>query len=350
MTLRATLAWALVQDQERKSADDSSQMSLRHNQTRTSPRHVPPAGLQLNLERTLASDAPSTLLQLNQFPMTLDPDDFKNARSNINPNGDLRPLYAFRQLVDPVPAFGEDYRPSGNSTEMVYDQIINAANAVPDADFAASIISSSKEAFEHNAFANMDGTVGTWRPVYATPDDWYDISQPGRFRPLKIDLKAPQSAPEGLATIGDSEDLMLKVGTDGDGEPVASATNLRSVEMNYLLVTLARPWFSTTLFSSDGWFIGQQRVGFCSSGSLDENSGILPLVPTGMLLGMQVKVDMRWTNKAKKLLSAARAEGKPAFLGPFLVDGPKSAATALQVIGWISALTPLSPRVSKPSS
>lgn len=298
----------------------------------------------------MAADVPPTILQLNEFPVTLDPDLYENAKSNTNPNGDLRPLYAFRQLVDPVPTFASTYRPSWSSTETVYEQIIGGANAAPGADFAASVISSSQKAFDNNAFANLDGTVGSWRPIYASPEDWYDVSQPNRFRPLNIDLQATQSAPQSLVPIGDNEDLMLKVGTEGEGEPVASATTVRSIEMNYLLVTLTRPWFNSSLFSSDGWFLGQQSVGFCSSGSIDENSGILPLVPTSILLGMQATVDADWSAKESETLDAARAEGKPVFLGPFLIEGPESAATALQVIGWISELTPLSPRLGKQSS
>lgn len=348
MNLNEALIQALVEDQEAieepplfeagpvDAADDQGLAD-----DREAFEELP---LSLSKGAVPAQSSTSSILQLNPYPVTIDPAHYRNARSNVNPNGDLRSLFAFRDLVDPVPHLGGDYYSSGNSTETIYGQILAGANAVPGATFVAGIIASSEKAFHDHVFANLDGAVDNWRPVYASPEDWHDVSRSDRFRPLTIDLKARKKEQQTLRSLAGSDNLMLKVGTEGGAAPISGDTRLYSVEMNYLLVNLTRPWLNTTLFNSEGWSLGQQKVGFCSSGSLDENTGIFPLLPTSILLGMHARVSADWGKDETEVLRTARAKRQPVFVGPFQIDDTITTEPTLQVIGWVSSLIPLSPR------
>jgi hypothetical protein len=69
----------------------------------------------------------STLIQFasNQ---ALNPVDFANPVSPINPNGDYRASEMFATMVDNLPAFQGDYVPSGAMLSKTYSNIVNGAN------------------------------------------------------------------------------------------------------------------------------------------------------------------------------------------------------------------------------
>ena len=113
------------------------------------------------------------VLQFVPLPVTLDPHQFAGARSNANPNGNLLPLFAFRDLVDPLPGFATYFAGGPDSTEDVYSMILNGAVIDSGKSFAAKVLAETRRRFADVSFANLDGTPGDWRPVYATPSDSY---------------------------------------------------------------------------------------------------------------------------------------------------------------------------------
>jgi len=286
------------------------------------------------------------VLQLNRFPITLDTAIYKNAQSGRNPGGDQRSLSAFRDLVDPLPSFTRDYSASAGSTERIYATLLEGASVDGQSPFAASVLSDAKERFEAEKLANLNGSIGFWRPVYAVPDDWA-IAAPDRFQVLDLDLNARMGA-GGFAVIGGDETLDLRLGGK-DAAPLRKidSSQVRSLSMEYLLVGLRRGWLNPTLFDTGDWFLSGQDAGFCSSGSLNNNNGVLPLISTGLLLGRNVQVSADWSRADASLLQDAKSAGKPVFLGPFLVSAPEAPGPTLQVIGWTSDLVPFSPRITK---
>jgi hypothetical protein len=114
--------------------------------------------------------------------------------------------------------------------------------------------------------------------------------------------------------------------------------------MKYLFVELRRSWLNTLLLGLDDWYLGSQSAGFCSSGRLDENTGVLPLIPTGILLARDIEVDAEWSRDDQALLERARAGRAHACLGPFSIHA--AASGTLQIVGWISSLVPYAPRAN----
>ncbi len=289
--------------------------------------------------------AAKPVLQLASIPMTLDAARYRDARSDSNPDGDLIPLYEFRSLVDPVPEFSRFYTPGTASTERTYEAILNGAVVSEGHSFAATVLSKAKKQFMEKSFAPMDGTSGVWRPIYATPQDWYDFSKLDRFRDLNIDL-TDQDKDAPYSAIGGPTSLRLSAaGQKRDEKVLDPQTTLRALRMKYMLVSLQRPWLNPLLFQSSGWYLSQQASGFCSSGDRDANTGVFPLLPTALLLATDVSVDAAWSGADRAFIDSAHLSGSPLSVGPFTLD-PPGADSSVRVVGWISSLVPYSPKDS----
>lgn len=290
------------------------------------------------------------ILQLNSVPVTIDPKNFSNPLSNSNPQGSLTSLWAFRELVDPVPSFTSYYSPSGSSTETNYSLVVNNAVAGPS-PFSGAVIAQSQFLLNQSHFANIDGTPGTWAPIYATPGDWYDTST-GRYLPLGFDLQSAGSPDSPFDVItGQEPPLTLQV-QGGKSTPevhaVGSDTSINKISLNYLQVTLNRPWLNQILFNTNGWFLAGQEAGFCSSGSLTDNSGVLALLPTSIIFATDVSVDARWGVKDQAVIDGANKNGRQVSLGPFVLNATSN-QSIIQVLGWVMQLVPYSPKMSNPS-
>jgi hypothetical protein len=282
------------------------------------------------------------IVLLNAFPMTLDPNDYANARSTGNPNGDMRALWRFRQLVDPLPQFSQFYMPSSLLTESTYRQIVQGAVIDGDNSFASDVIGNAKRTLQYQSFSNMDGTPGSWLPVYCVPDDWYDVTELDRYNKVSLDLTqitgngGAGNLPEWQR--GDS------MGTPAT-QPLDTASKIHSASMKYLMVNIVRPWFDALLFATDGWYLSGQMEGFCSSGQND-GRGVIPLVPASLILGTDVSIEADWSTKDRQIMEDAKSAQKQLSLGPLLIQ-PGSQKSSIQVIGWMMSLLPFSPQISK---
>jgi hypothetical protein len=303
-----------------------------------------------NSNAAAVSVSSKPMVLLNAFPVILDQKDYANALSTANPKGDLRSLWRFRQLVDPLPQYSQFYTPGSLSTESTYRQIVQGAAVNGDNEFVAGVVTNAKRIIQDNTYSDMDGTPGAWNPVYAVPDDWYDTSQFDRYQDLTVELN--ESTENNLGTGFES-------GNKGGlaewniGNPIESlnpvaldpGSKINSIQMKYLLVTINRPWLDALLFNIDGWYLSGQQKGFCSSGQND-GGGVMPLLPTGLIVGTNVKIDADWSPKDKQILDNAKLNQKQLSMGPLLVN-PGFQNLHLHVIGWTVAIIPFSPKVSK---
>lgn len=307
----------------------------------------------------LAAGAAKPVLQLNEVPLSLNPADYRNPYSNSNPQGDQRTLYAFRALVDPVPEFGRAYRPSARSTERIYQNLVQGASVETGQDFTAAVLGSARKAFEESALENLVITPGKWHPVYAAPSDWYDPARLARFQPIELDL-TDSNGSGPFTLLPGSERMPWRLGDPRrpqltkQPDPATQPTSLR---FRCLQVTLERPWLDFELFSLRGWYLQGQPEGWYSSGEAQSNAGVLPLVPTRLLLGTDIRLDARVGPDDRDLVRRAVESGAALSLGPFSLGsialagdrvqaGPIDDAAdkpALYLVGWCSDLVPLSP-------
>jgi hypothetical protein len=308
-----------------------------------------------------ASDRP--VLQLCSIPIAVTPSSYANPLSSSNPGGTYTSLYAFRLLVDPVPTFTEDYTASASSTEAVFGNVVTGAATV-GSTFAQGVLASAQQSFELTVMSGLAGIPEPWRPVYATPADWYDTSQSSRFLTMNLDVSGGEDSDHPFTILGDAsghQPLAWRVGNTA--VPLAGGTTLQSVQLRCLQVELTRPWLDYTIFGMNGWYLEGQPAGLCSSGSTTSNGGILPLLPTSILIGMDTTLTAQWSAADRILMDAAVAANEFLALGPFVLQSGAAAAKAqidadvasaassqtLFVVGWISALVPLSPPMASPS-
>jgi len=304
----------------------------------------------------LATAAPARpVLQLSDVPLPLNPANYRNPYSNTNPQGDQRTLYAFRALVDPVPEFGRAYRPSARSTERIYQNLVQGASVGTGQDFATAVLASARQAFAESALENLVVTPGKWHPVYAAPSDWYDPAQLDRFQPMDLDLTDSDGSGPFILLAG-SERLQWRVGDPLRPEVIKepdAATQPTSLRFRCLQVTLERPWLDFELFGLRGWYLQGQPQGYYSSGQAATNQGVLPLIPTRLLLGTDIRLDARVGADDRDLVRRAVASGAALSLGPFelgsvalagdRVQAVPAEKPALYLVGWCSDLVPLSP-------
>ncbi len=299
------------------------------------------------------------VLQLNEVPLPLDPADYRNPYSNTNPQGDQRTLYAFRALVDPVPEFGRGYRPSARSTERIYQNLVRGASVGIGQDFTSAVLASARRTFDETALEALVGTPGKWHAVYATPSNWYDPALLDRFQPIELDL-SDQGDSGPFILLGGTDDVQWRLGDPRRPKltkPLDQATRPTSLRFRCLQVALARPWLDFEIFGLRGWYLQGQPEAYYSNGETAANRGVLPLVPTSLLLGADIQLEASVGPGDRDLVRDAVASRTPLSLGPFSlgsvalagdrlqgVPAQQVAATpALYLIGWCSELVPLAP-------
>jgi hypothetical protein len=100
-----------------------------------------------------AFDKQTTFLQFSKSE-ALNPQDFANAATPVNPTGDLNAAETFSRMVDVVPAVQADYTPSAETVSTVYSNIVNGANTSAQVDPAQVTI--YQEAF---SFLNSETKI-----------------------------------------------------------------------------------------------------------------------------------------------------------------------------------------------
>lgn len=295
-----------------------------------------------------AAAPPATVLQLSAAPTPLDPAVFANMLTPANPTGDQRPLWRFRNLVDPVPAFRREYVPSGLSTEAVYGNVLAGLQVGPDAAYARAVAANALRAFDAEAFPSLDGLPGTWRPVYPDPSDWTRLGDSTLYQDLAVDLtREDGDGDAAYAAVGQDQGSALSWRVAGHAPtPLDPFSRVERVTCKALVVQLQRPWLDLGLFSAGAWTLPGQPAGYVSSGSLQQNDGVLPLLPTSLVVAHSVRIEGAWGQVDAARIATAPAGGLS--LGPFVVPPQDAGEGALaspapQVMGWVSALVPRAP-------
>lgn len=291
----------------------------------------------------LSDDKETHLLQFNEFPLHLDGNLYKNACSNSNPNGDLKALYNFRSLVDPLPVLGKKYLPSASSMEAIYGTIISA-NTKANNDFAVKMLSTANKLYTESIIYNL-ADIGHWRPVYAVPDDW-PIADVSRYKEMSLDLTSTQT--NGIVTLLKGTDK-LEWKSGRQSKTINLKSQITAFNMKYLVIELRRPWYQNALFKTSGWYLSGQKAGFCSSGKLTDNRGVFPIIPTGLIISKDIQVEAEWHEEDQQLIDSHKAKGEMLSLGPLPILNSEVSNNNIVVIGWLSELIPFSPKENSPA-
>jgi hypothetical protein len=103
-------------------------------------------------------DKATTLLQMTKN-YVLNPADYRNAISSINPGGTQTTAFAFSAMVDAVPAVGAEWADSGRKVSATFKTIVDGANAENKEDPEAKALYDKAYAFL-NATTSIPNVVG----------------------------------------------------------------------------------------------------------------------------------------------------------------------------------------------
>jgi hypothetical protein len=109
-------------------------------------------------DKTGDFDRATTLLQMTKN-YVLNPDDYRNAASSINPKGDLKSAFGFSDMVDAVPNVAADWSDSSKKVSRTYKEIVDGANAENGEDPAQRAVYDKAYAFLNakSSIPNFDG-------------------------------------------------------------------------------------------------------------------------------------------------------------------------------------------------
>ncbi|SEU26568.1 hypothetical protein [Stigmatella erecta] len=129
--------------------------------------------------------------------------------------------------------------------------------------------------------------------------------------------------------------------------PAALNTTHFSISFKYCLVNITRNWFKNALLNLRTWYMISVPQGDYSSGTIDGNPGMFPMLPTSMLAIRDLRISASWSQADRATLRRTK------YLGPFDVSAAEFnqdtlRSDGLQIIGWLSRLTPVLPPLSPP--
>ena len=290
--------------------------------------------------RRAAANGP--VLQLNRVPVPVDLDKFRDAFSAANPTGDYTAAYRFRELSNVIPTFTRDFYPSLNYVEKVWRGIVFGATGT--SAFIQNLLSEAQVTIKASEIPNQARGNPPWLSLDASPSGWVD--QIAHAQEITLELGAEGEA-SGYVLLGEAGRLVWTV---GDGKAIPIEGRIGRLRLRMLQVNLNRNWFDFAVLSSGAWYIAGEPAGHISSGKRDDNPGLMPLLPTALLVGTDVNVEGDWSRKDKEIMDSHVALG----IGPFPIvthaaQAGREAGALPQVhlIGYLSALVPYVPKAAK---
>jgi hypothetical protein len=264
------------------------------------------------------------IIQMSAVPFVFDIDDYRNQWSEINREGDLNKNKLFRDLVDPIPSFITSYQPSQKSFERCYGKLLQGARCTTRA--ASFVFDDAKKQFERSVQSSPGGISGSWHMVKVRNPNWTDFTNA-----RKVTLTMGDVLSSSMYNIigGKSEPLVLFDENTTDYDPVK---RINSISFNCIVVELIREWYDPLIWTTPGWTLDDYGKGWISTGECDNNTGIIPLIPSALVIGFETDFDVEWKTEANQNAS----------LGAFPLDPRKAFLVAV-----ISDLVPFAPNESQ---
>lgn len=259
-----------------------------------------------------------------------------------------------------------------------FKQEIDEAMAVLSSqgiDPAILLISRSKFKYE-NSLVNIP-SVGNIPYTFITPSKWYSIngdgwnkySQSDYHSESHIDTKVSKTSAGGGFSLG-----FFSIGGHGGSSSEKHSVNVNTdsltIEFEYAVADIQRPWLDTTLLNLNNWFlVGDYPASCISDGSFNQQFKqnnptemvFLPSVVTSFILARNIKIKWSATDSDLETLKTAASGGGALGIGPFMIGGSHSSSHSkidssfdanrqgievdgVQLIGYVSTILPGSPK------
>ncbi len=134
-------------------------------------------------------------------------------------------------------------------------------------------------------------------------------------------------------------------------KPVTSSSLTLSMQVQR--VNILREWMNPLLFRLGGWSLEGLAPGSLSTGTVDGNTGLFPLLPVAFLAIRNVSIHGTWSSDDKTYAGQATAAGSAVAFGPLTLsnaaasqssfDGSTLTVPGMQIVAWICSPLPKMP-------
>jgi len=247
-------------------------------------------------------------------------------------------------------------------------------------DATVHMIASAKKKFEAYSIAAKGVIPDTSKYVELFPSNWYkedadgwtDYSYTWEKNTISTEKKTSSFGANGGLSLGF---WSIKANASSDKVEKHNTTQMDSLEISltYGTVNIERPWLDTLLFDLGNWYlIGNHKRGAISTGKMNQvfpQNGAgswLPIIPKKIIVIKNLVIKSKQFSKQYDALRKKVGGGGSIGYGPFKIGGSYShskentklevenngeevSIKGVQIIGWISNLVQLSPKIDSPS-
>lgn len=215
-----------------------------------------------------------------------------------------------------------------------------------------------------------------WYLSYAMPSNWYDPSAVANFSDLTIKSSYLNEEEDSTFHQWGAEASwkggLWSVGGETKGEIKNSNYHMNgsdiSISAKIGVVRIFRPWMDEFIFRMNNWYINGKGKHGISNGQLDGNSdSMLPLIPTAFIVARDIQISGSFSTEDKTHIEKAISGKTSVGWGPFSLSGSYSykeskdtfnstfdgntiTVPGIQVIAWVSQITPASAPEDAPVS
>lgn len=242
-------------------------------------------------------------------------------------------------------------------------------------DIVSSVIASAQsDMSDQHWLAGLTPAHAKWMLGYARPSDWAtngsaatDFSINSSYLCTQIDsaftnLSAGGLWRNGLWSVGGSVS-----GSAGSTNYHLDANNV-AISAKLQTVRIMRPWLNALLFAMQGWWLENQPANAISNGTVKgSGNSILPLIPTAIIVAKDVTISADFSAQDRSHIESAVNGSVRIGWGPFAVggsfshsespdsmktrfDGAKLFIPEVQILAWVSIITPASPPMAAPAA
>jgi hypothetical protein len=129
-------------------------------------------------------------------------------------------------------------------------------------------------------------------------------------------------------------------------KPVSEETSGFSISFKFCRINIDRNWLKLALLNTRSWYMSNTAAGEYSTGKSEANPGIFPLLPVSLVAICDLKITANWSPEDRANLNSAISFG-PFNIQNRTLNQNTLEVKGLQIIAWISRLTPSLPPIAK---
>lgn len=244
------------------------------------------------------------------------------------------------------------------------------ASAINDA--VGNVIREAQQTMSQG-MASSTGDSSSWFFTYPIPGNFADPQAEGFTAfSLKSDYleetasaKATDWGAEGSASWGLWSASASAKGHHADSHSHMDASKFE-LKTEIAVVRIFRPWLNDLIFKINNWYTNMTTAHGISIGKLTSDQLVLPLIPTAFVVARNVEITADWSSDDKKHVEDSISTKASVGWGPFSVSGSYSQSSSsdyhkstfdggtlkipgVQIIAWVSEITPNSPQENAPA-